>query len=158
MSLQEILDKANKHAKTNIFNFYIGDVEMNDVKNEFKGTVYGGAITNESGTVITNTYANSEDNKNIVNNIVELKKLLLACKEIDSADVIDDLDLVMEQVQLEQPRISWIKSAMERVSGFIKNIPENLELAEKITNTATVVFENIDKIALAGATIASMIK
>lgn len=64
----------------------------------------------------------------------------------------------MEQVQLEQPRISWIKSAMERVSGFIKNIPENLELAEKITNTATVVFENIDKIALAGATIASMIK
>lgn len=78
MSLQEILDKANKHAKTNIFNFYIGDVEMNDVKNEFKGTVYGGAITNESGTVITNTYANSEDNKNIVNNIVELKKALIS--------------------------------------------------------------------------------
>lgn len=85
------------------------------------------------GNITSNNYVNvglQEDINSLINNLCDFIKNEEEIEEEDKEDIIDELQVISEQVNSEQPKKRRIEKAYNRVKDMVKNLPEKVLKAE----------------------------
>ena len=92
-----------------------------------------GANNFAEGNIISNNYVNvgtQVDINSLINNLCDFIKNEDEIKEEDKEDIIDELQVISEQVNSEQPKKRRIEKAYNRVKEMVINLPEKVLKAE----------------------------
>ena len=87
------------------------------------------------GNITSNNYVNvglKEDINSLINNLCDFIKNEEEVNEEDKEDIIDELQVISEQVNSEQPKKRRIEKAYNRVKEMVKNLPEKALKAEAL--------------------------
>lgn len=87
------------------------------------------------GNIISNNYVNvglKEDINSLINNLCDFIKNEEEINKEDKEDIIDELQVISEQVNSEQPKKRRIEKAYNRVKEMVKNLPEKVLKAEAL--------------------------
>ena len=88
------------------------------------------------GNICSTNKANVNDINNIIKLISEIKGTINNIEEIDTEEkeeVFDDLEVIQEQIQNDNPKYIKLKKAYQGVKNFIAKLPEHLTEAILIT-------------------------
>ena len=94
-----------------------------------------GANNFAEGNITSNNYVNvglKEDINSLINNLCDFIKNEEEVNEEDKEDIIDELQVISEQVNSEQPKKRRIEKAYNRVKEMVKNLPEKALKAEAL--------------------------
>ena len=131
-SIKDLADKVYIEVNTmSNDTYYIG----NENVNTGSGNINIAARDNN----INSPHDNGTDVKDLLE---ELKQLIENYEQIDSEEkalVIDDIEVISEQTEAEQPNKTRLKKAWENIIKFIVKLPMAIEGAVKIK-------ENIEKL------------
>lgn len=87
------------------------------------------------GNITSNNYVNvglQEDINSLINNLCDFIKNEEEINKEDKEDIIDELQVINEQVNSEQPKKRRIEKAYNRVKEMVKNLPEKVLKAEAL--------------------------
>ena len=94
-----------------------------------------GANNFAEGNITSNNYVNvgtQVDINSLINNLCDFIKNEDEIKEEDKEDIIDELQVISEQVNSEQPKKRRIEKAYNRVKDMVKNLPEKVLKTEAL--------------------------
>lgn len=97
----------------------------------------------------TNTVNEAAGNGQDMNEIINLLIQLINDLNIDNdtkEDVVDDLSIIQEQINLEQPKKVKLKKACDGLNKFINYIPKGIATATTIATNIGLLIEAVNKI------------
>ena len=128
------LESKNDKGTGIVFNQTIG--------NNYGATNFAQGDINSNNTVTVGT-DEKEDIKSIIAEISAMIIDINIDKEIKE-DVLDELEIIQEQIEDENPKPRRIKKACEGISNFITKLPSNIEKSTLIITGLTKLLKNID--------------
>lgn len=133
---EEMMYLENKNHKGTgiVFNQTIG--------NNYGATNFAQGDINSNNTVTVGT-DEKEDIKSIIAEISSMIKDINIDTDIKE-DVLDELEIIKEQVEDENPKPRRIKKACEGISNFITKLPANIEKSTLIITGINKLLKNID--------------
>ncbi|MGL4731709.1 MAG: hypothetical protein ACRCW0_09000 [Clostridium sp.] len=117
--------------------------------NQTIGNNYGATNFAQGDITSTNTVTvgvnEKEDIKSLIAEISSMIKGINIDEDMKE-DALDELEVIQEQVEDENPKPRRIRKACEGISNFITKLPSNIEKSTLIVGGLTKLLENIDKL------------
>lgn len=107
---------------------------------------FNGTANVAEGNICSTNNVNTNDIDNIIKLISEVKGTIKNIEEIDDEEkeeVFDDLEVIQEQVQSNNPKYIKLKKAYQGVKNFITKLPEHLTEAILITTKINELGQNV---------------
>ena len=101
------------------------------------------------GNITSNNYVNvglQEDINSLINNLCNFIKNEEEINEEEKEDIIDELQVISEQVNSEQPKKRMIEKAYNRVKEMVKNLPEKVLKAEALVVALDKLVRSLNKL------------
>lgn len=138
MALGEMSDKTVE--------VYIERLDNMNINNQSFNNVNGSVNNIENGNAYNTTNINSPDADDIMEMLKNFKEIILSESKIsdeDKEEIVDDIEALSEQVSSSDPNTSRAKTIVKRLGKFIKGLPGNMMLAEKILDLGNSLMKKI---------------
>lgn len=143
----------SQYNKIDIFVFNGGKISMGD-KNTNNLSIKGDnnsspIVVGDGNSIVINSF-NKESIDNICDIINQIKTLLKNedYKEIESKNIIKDLNLIQEQVNSESPEKHTIGTAIERIKQFTNSLPGKIKTTSELAKNIFILYEAIHNLLI----------
>ena len=123
------------------------DKNLGVVFNQTIGNNYGATNFAQGDITSTNTVTVGVNEKEDIKSLIAEISAMIKDINIDTdmkEDVLDELEIIQEQVEAENPKPRRIKKACEGISNFITKLPSNIEKTRLIVIGLTKLLESVD--------------
>lgn len=123
------------------------DKNLGVVFNQTIGNNYGVTNFTQGDITSTNTVTVGINKKEDIKSLIAEISAMIKDINIDTdmkEDVLDELEIIQEQVEAENPKPRRIKKACEGISNFITKLPSNIEKTRLIVIGLTKLLESVD--------------
>lgn len=123
------------------------DKNLGVVFNQTIGNNYGVTNFTQGDITSTNTVTVGVNEKEDIKSLIAEISAMIKDINIDTdmkEDVLDELEIIQEQVEAENPKPRRIKKACEGISNFITKLPSNIEKTRLIVIGLTKLLESVD--------------
>lgn len=125
------------------------DKNLGVVFNQTIGNNYGATNFAQGDITSTNTVTVGANEKEDIKYLIAEISAMIKDINIDDdikEDALDELDIIQEQVEDENPKPRRIRKACEGISNFITKLPSSIENSTLIVAGLTKLLENVDKL------------
>lgn len=125
------------------------DKNLGVVFNQTIGNNYGATNFAQGDITSTNAVTVGANEKEDIKSLIAETSAMIKDINIDDdikEDALDELDIIQEQVEDENPKPRRIRKACEGISNFITKLPSSIENSTLIVAGLTKLLENVDKL------------
>lgn len=127
------------------------DKNLGVVFNQTIANNYGATNFAQGDITSTNTVTMGVNEKENIKSLIAEISAMIKDINLDNdikEDALDELEVIQEQVEDENPKPRRIRKACEGISNFITKLPSNIEKSTLIVAGVTKLLENINKLGV----------